>query len=888
MHLFYVGCLCYLQNTPVPDIYFDEKKHIFLQRNLIYNSNIDSKNNFILNSNYENVVMNDGIQFGVSRKIYKEYADGYKDYNKTYLYSVSGNEFVYIIPINVSIHDYCKQAEKEKNIKRISLSYYVPITYYDTDPFLISDYVKSKIFVTEAWNKTLGQTSNIIIVDSSIDYNNNDLKAHPSILGDSWNSYYPYSDDGYYGKYVPGYNSHGTGCAGVAAALKDNGFLSCGIAPSSSLISVNIGNTHIQSDRIRYSLIKYSNINGVYSLSWGISLSSTSLVTYEIADLFHFKYMFENFFTNGRNGKGCILVWASGNDKQDGKNTAQDIFTSHKVNIIVGATDRNSRPAYFSRPGSALTISAPGWNVFTTNINNGYKYVYGTSYSCPIVSGVISLMLDLRPDLGTRDVKYILMATAIRPNVILTPQTNNPVNVSWVVNSVGFKFNNLYGSGIVNASKAVSWAKELWYPNLPSSHTIDSEFSNPPNVLNFSIQTNILNNFYTESVVLSANKFRFGSEMVLVSPSGTRNELVPKYSFEYSKKDDFTILSNAFWGENAKGIWKLEVKQINIYSLTSSTFKLHVDGTYTMPNSLKNLLNLENLVNDATVPPFPPPLTSLCTNECFWNKDSECDDGGLGSDWASCKLGSDCTDCGHRSTLLESPPPMPHTHTAPPSMPPQATMVGDPHLSLAHGGKADFRGNDNTFYNLMVDDTTIVNCLIKFVDFKIKKLIVHGSVMTELHVMEKTSHFALSTEAKLIGKHNNAILFTSCSGKSRYLQSYQNYTCGDVVVQTFYSTILILTNKWKMKLVAMDVFGYLNGPTKNMNIEIEPRKPVNKVHGLIGQTFMSEYRVDGKVDVYPTYGEYTTSALAEGAIQGYANDYVVEGKFSNKFVYNLY
>ncbi|MCB9595107.1 MAG: hypothetical protein H6719_20485 [Sandaracinaceae bacterium] len=48
-------------------------------------------------------------------------------------------------------------------------------------------------------------------------------------------------------------------------------------------------------------------------------------------------------------------------------------------------------------------------------------------------------------------------------------------------------------------------------------------------------------------------------------------------------------------------------------------------------------------------PTSPPPSSSLCTNTCIYAGDGECDDGGPGSDYALCALGSDCDDCGSRS-----------------------------------------------------------------------------------------------------------------------------------------------------------------------------------------------------------------------------------------------
>jgi len=37
-----------------------------------------------------------------------------------------------------------------------------------------------------------------------------------------------------------------------------------------------------------------------------------------------------------------------------------------------------------------------------------------------------------------------------------------------------------------------------------------------------------------------------------------------------------------------------------------------------------------------------------CTNTCQWAGDGECDDGGPGSTFAACSLGTDCQDCGPR------------------------------------------------------------------------------------------------------------------------------------------------------------------------------------------------------------------------------------------------
>lgn len=74
---------------------------------------------------------------------------------------------------------------------------------------------------------------------------------------------------------------------------------------------------------------------------------------------------------------------------------------------------------------------------------------------------------------------------------------------------------------------------------------------------------------------------------------------------------------------------------------------------------------------DKALPPLPPPPTSLhsdCRNSCYDAKDSYCDDGGYGSEYDRCELGSDCDDCGPRRYL--PPPPLP---PLPPPLPPLPT-----------------------------------------------------------------------------------------------------------------------------------------------------------------------------------------------------------------------
>ena len=65
----------------------------------------------------------------------------------------------------------------------------------------------------------------------------------------------------------------------------------------------------------------------------------------------------------------------------------------------------------------------------------------------------------------------------------------------------------------------------------------------------------------------------------------------------------------------------------------------------------------------------------LCTNTCDFGGDAECDDGGIGSEFASCPIGSDCEDCGSRGGTLSLSPRSSTSHTGNQSNAPRPTPL---------------------------------------------------------------------------------------------------------------------------------------------------------------------------------------------------------------------
>jgi len=79
-------------------------------------------------------------------------------------------------------------------------------------------------------------------------------------------------------------------------------------------------------------------------------------------------------------------------------------------------------------------------------------------------------------------------------------------------------------------------------------------------------------------------------------------------------------------------------------------------------------------------PSPPPPPYNFCGETCNYASDNDCDDGGAGSEFTSCPLGSDCTDCGTRFPPIAPSPfaPMPPRPPPRPSYPPMPSGSGMP------------------------------------------------------------------------------------------------------------------------------------------------------------------------------------------------------------------
>ncbi len=92
--------------------------------------------------------------------------------------------------------------------------------------------------------------------------------------------------------------------------------------------------------------------------------------------------------------------------------------------ITVGASDPNDNLAFlytdeygrnhWSNYGTALDLFAPGQNIWSTSINNGYKQMSGTSMAAPHVAGTAAIYLQYYPHATPAQVHNVIVNTANR------------------------------------------------------------------------------------------------------------------------------------------------------------------------------------------------------------------------------------------------------------------------------------------------------------------------------------------------------------------------------------------------------------------------------------------------------------------------------------------
>ncbi|MBD2019713.1 S8 family serine peptidase [Leptolyngbya sp. FACHB-36] len=369
----------------------------------------------------------------------------------------------------------------------------------------------SHVFAEAAWDITKGSRSIVVaIMDDSIDLNHPDFQGVGKIVAPrdfKENDFLPMPGD-------PDDN-HGTSCAGVAVA-EENGIGAVGVAPGCALMPIRT--TGYLDDESIEQLFGWAVQKGaaVISCSWGPSAVYFPLSLRQRAAL-------TQAATKGRNGRGCVILFAAGNANRPTNGTVTERgwannllsgptawlggFTVHPDVITVSACTSLNKKAAYSNWGAEVSVCAPsnnappgvglqgaggyvftppevkgalpGLGIVTTDRVNSAGYdrsnftdsFGGTSSACPLVAGVAALVLSANSNLTAPEVKQILQQTADK----IVDSTPDP--------QFGFRKgtyeaggrSDWFGYGKVNAVKAVQAAIQRQTPAMSASRRLEQQ-----------------------------------------------------------------------------------------------------------------------------------------------------------------------------------------------------------------------------------------------------------------------------------------------------------------------------------------------------------------------------------------------------------------------------
>jgi subtilisin family serine protease len=269
----------------------------------------------------------------------------------------------------------------------------------------------------KAWETTKGDQEVVVaVLDSGVDYTHSDLAPN------MWHrpaNVPAYTDDelGTFND-INGYNGtdkiadpmddngHGTHCAGIIGAEGDNGIGIAGInwhvkiMPLKFLGRGGFGTTADAIEAINYAIDrKKHGVNlRIISASWGSNSGSKALED----------------TIRAAGDAGILFVAAAGNDGSNNDRRPHYPSNYDLPNMIsVAALDRSDNIAGFSNYGvKSVHVAAPGKDILSTWLADGYREASGTSMATPYVSGIAAFIVAQQPGITMEQLRERIVGSA--------------------------------------------------------------------------------------------------------------------------------------------------------------------------------------------------------------------------------------------------------------------------------------------------------------------------------------------------------------------------------------------------------------------------------------------------------------------------------------------
>jgi subtilisin family serine protease len=281
----------------------------------------------------------------------------------------------------------------------------------------IAGVVDADIDAPEAWDIHTGSTSTIIaILDTGVQHATPHVPGsvdHPELAGkviDGWNTRDETID-------TTDPHGHGTHCAGIAAALGNNGIGVAGTNWNARVLAMRVTSSSggaFQTDVAEGVIYAADNDADVISMSLQFYTSAVVQLENAVA------YAYDS---------GVLPVAAAGNFPNQGMGHVAWPARYEKCMAIAGTTNTDARwfdsASNGSCDGPEVDVAAPAKQVYNLWRNSGYQSQIGTSMATPHVSGLAALLMSYNPALTVPQIESLLRSTAEDVNAGTNPGFDN-------------------------------------------------------------------------------------------------------------------------------------------------------------------------------------------------------------------------------------------------------------------------------------------------------------------------------------------------------------------------------------------------------------------------------------------------------------------------------
>ena len=269
------------------------------------------------------------------------------------------------------------------------------------DPDLLNaslTYAPQLIGALDSWHLSKGSGVTVAVLDSGIDLTHEEFTGRVIPGVNFTESTSITGSDEAFSSDVTDDNGHGTHIAGIIGAAFNNFIGAAGIAPECTLLPIKILDQHNSGSwgelaaGIYYAVDHGADIINISAGSFGRSEVAEEAIAYATE-------------------KGVLLVAAAGNFGSD------DLIypAAYEDVIAVSATTSNDTLWHNSNYGDYVTVSAPGDEIWSTFLGNGWRWMSGTSMATPHVVGLAALLRSASPGLSSSEIRQLIIESAVQP-----------------------------------------------------------------------------------------------------------------------------------------------------------------------------------------------------------------------------------------------------------------------------------------------------------------------------------------------------------------------------------------------------------------------------------------------------------------------------------------